>query len=371
MTTKNVKFTDLLDCPASLIPNDLIAVHPDGFVLTQVTAGSVIIPSLGTGTQNHVVKWGSGVVGDILEDTGIIVNGVGQNNLNNVDQVNSNNNLVLNTTNTNDQIKFNINNETNFQVDNIGNTGIDSFLRAIGGNAAININGGILALTMGNVLNNPIMALGALNPNVSTPLDPPGLHIIANNTQPIVLLLDMNAGNFLGFQCPPMPSSAIFTLPAQDGANGDVLTTNGGGQLTFQPSSGGTTMIPCMIIKNNGQIIAPTTQANIQGNVSNSYGLGGWAVDTFTSAGGLFEMNLSVSVQVGTSPNNSLYVSINGGAPQQVLGYIYTNATSYSSIFNLALGDTLNFVWENDDLALNAVLFNTTLTIKRINNFQP
>lgn len=75
MSTQNVKFTDLLDCPKILIPNDIIAVNNDGSGLTEVNAGSIIIPALGTLTQNVVTMGGSGVVGDILENTGIAVEG--------------------------------------------------------------------------------------------------------------------------------------------------------------------------------------------------------------------------------------------------------------------------------------------------------
>lgn len=70
MTTKNIKFTDLLDCPASLTPNDLIAVHPNGFVLTQITASS-LIANIGLGVRNDIPTYTGG--NPPLQDSGVAI----------------------------------------------------------------------------------------------------------------------------------------------------------------------------------------------------------------------------------------------------------------------------------------------------------
>lgn len=54
MSNKIVKFTDLLDCPKSLIANDLIVVNNDGSGLTEVNAGAVLPPFIGLGTQGDI-----------------------------------------------------------------------------------------------------------------------------------------------------------------------------------------------------------------------------------------------------------------------------------------------------------------------------
>lgn len=54
MSNKIVKFTDLLDCPKTLVPNDLIVVNNDGSGLTEVNAGAILPPFIGLGTKGDI-----------------------------------------------------------------------------------------------------------------------------------------------------------------------------------------------------------------------------------------------------------------------------------------------------------------------------
>ena len=46
--------------------------------------------------------------------------------------------------------------------------------------------------------------------------------------------------NYVGFEAPALSADKIWVLPAADGSNGQLLTTNGSGVLAFSdPASGG------------------------------------------------------------------------------------------------------------------------------------
>lgn len=71
MSNKIVKFTDLLDCPKTLIPNDVIVVDSLGTGLTEVSIGS-ILPPIGTGAQYDIPTF-TGGLSPVFADSGIAI----------------------------------------------------------------------------------------------------------------------------------------------------------------------------------------------------------------------------------------------------------------------------------------------------------
>lgn len=63
-------FTELLDCPRTLVANDIIVVNEQGNGLTEVTPSSVIIPAIGSGTAGNIPIFSSSVP-PIFSDSGI------------------------------------------------------------------------------------------------------------------------------------------------------------------------------------------------------------------------------------------------------------------------------------------------------------
>ena len=63
------------------------------------------------------------------------------------------------------------------------------------------------------------------------------------NAQGILKLADGDSSNYVGFQAPNTVASNItWTLPGTDGTNGQVLSTNGSGTLSWSTASGGGTL---------------------------------------------------------------------------------------------------------------------------------
>ena len=51
---------------------------------------------------------------------------------------------------------------------------------------------------------------------------------------------DADSSNYVGFKSPAtVTTNRIWTLPAVDGTNGQVLSTNGSGTLSFRTPAGG------------------------------------------------------------------------------------------------------------------------------------
>jgi len=65
------------------------------------------------------------------------------------------------------------------------------------------------------------------------------------NAQGDIRFADADSTNYVAFQAPATVSSNVtWTLPATDGTNGQVLTTNGTGTLTWTTASGGSGTLP-------------------------------------------------------------------------------------------------------------------------------
>lgn len=70
MSTQNVKFTDLLDCPKVLVANDVIVVNADASGLTEVSPAS-LISGIGSGFANDIVTFTAG--NPPLQDSGMAI----------------------------------------------------------------------------------------------------------------------------------------------------------------------------------------------------------------------------------------------------------------------------------------------------------
>jgi hypothetical protein len=60
------------------------------------------------------------------------------------------------------------------------------------------------------------------------------------NAQRELRLADADSSAYVGFKAPAaITSNRVWTLPAADGTNGQVLSTNGAGVLSWATASGG------------------------------------------------------------------------------------------------------------------------------------
>ena len=60
------------------------------------------------------------------------------------------------------------------------------------------------------------------------------------NAQRELRLADADSSAYVGFKAPAaITSNRVWTLPAADGTNGQVLSTNGSGVLSWATASGG------------------------------------------------------------------------------------------------------------------------------------
>lgn len=63
---------------------------------------------------------------------------------------------------------------------------------------------------------------------------------IALNAQRELRLADADSSNYVGFKAPvTVTANRIWTLPSADGTNGQVLSTNGSGTLSWATAGGG------------------------------------------------------------------------------------------------------------------------------------
>lgn len=65
------------------------------------------------------------------------------------------------------------------------------------------------------------------------------------NAQSELQLADADSSNYVGFKAPAtITANKIWTLPSVDGTNGQVLSTNGSGTLSWATASGGSSTSP-------------------------------------------------------------------------------------------------------------------------------
>ena len=69
MSNKIVKFTDLLDCPKTLVSNDVVVVNADASGLDVVTPSSLIISGVGSGLNGDIATFTGGI--PVLQDSNI------------------------------------------------------------------------------------------------------------------------------------------------------------------------------------------------------------------------------------------------------------------------------------------------------------
>ncbi len=96
------------------------------------------------------------------------------------------------------------------------------------------------------ISSNGTVGIGTSSPNAMLEITPGGNDAIIINpnstsTPTNLKLLDAAGGEFVGFSAPnAVSSSIIWKLPSSDGSNGQVLTTDGSGNLSWTSVSGGT-----------------------------------------------------------------------------------------------------------------------------------
>lgn len=102
------------------------------------------------------------------------------------------------------------------------------------------------SMTFSNAItsNSPIIAVSGSDANISLAYQAKGTgtyRFLSSTVSPAQLSLSAtNSSNFIAIKAPTTVASSIaFTLPAIDGTNGQVLSTNGAGILSFISASGG------------------------------------------------------------------------------------------------------------------------------------
>jgi microcystin-dependent protein len=105
---------------------------------------------------------------------------------------------------------------------------------------------------------------------------------ITMNAQSDVRFADADSSNYIALQAPTSVSANVtFSLPAADGSSGDVLQTDGSGNLSFTPSVPAGSVIPYAGTTNPtgwlfcaGQAINRTTYSVLFAVIGTTYGVG-------------------------------------------------------------------------------------------------
>ena len=132
------------------------------------------------------------------------------------------------------------------------------------------------------------------------------------NAQGDLRLADSDSSNWVAFQAPAtVASNVTWTLPSTDGTNGDALTTNGSGTLSWTSAGG-----------------ASITQGNTSAEVVDTGSDGHFKV--VTEGTEALRVNSSQNVGIGTtSPSAQLVVS-NGGAG----GFEVSPGDSFTTLYS-------------------------------------
>lgn len=133
-----------------------------------------------------------------------------------------------------------------------------------------------------------------------------------------------SATGFVGFVAPAFSGSSVYTLPAYDGSNGMVLTTDGSGNLMWDYASGGVgPQGPAGPAGAPGTVIGCNTSSNTDYTIRGN-GSGTWECtnDLRVSSSGYVSINTTPSssyrlrvygnVGIGLSPSSSFDLSVNG-----------------------------------------------------------
>jgi microcystin-dependent protein len=105
---------------------------------------------------------------------------------------------------------------------------------------------------------------------------------ITMNAQSDVRFADADSSNYIALQAPTSVSANVtFSLPAADGSSGDVLQTDGSGNLSFTPSVPAGSVIPYAgstapsgWLLSYGQAISRSTYATLFAAIGTTYGVG-------------------------------------------------------------------------------------------------
>lgn len=188
----------------------------------------------------------------------------------------------------------------------IGTTTPSSRLEIIGIGSGINTS----SFTIKNNTNTTIFTVkdnGYVGINVPTPST-------ALDIKGGFKITEMGAGNgYVGFFAPVGAGSAFYTLPANDGLNGQVLTTNGYGSLSWTtPSSGGGgTTIDCSSSNTDYTIRGKGSGAWECTNALRVSSSGYVAINTSTTSS--YRLRVNGNVGIGSSPPSSSYeLSVDG-----------------------------------------------------------
>jgi hypothetical protein len=140
---------------------------------------------------------------------------------------------------------------------------------------------------------------------------------------------------------PPSSGTPSFILPSSDGSNGDILTTDGSGQLSFTtPSSGGGGgTVQQIVYADSNSTISRNTTAYISSGVSQSITVGDAANKVMVRFTGLYSVqyiNTAMSINFRLYRNGSSIKSFSGSPGY---GYAFNN-TYFYRFFALEWVDT-------------------------------
>ena len=210
MSNKIVKFTELFDCPRTLIADDLVSVNSDGTGLDLVTPSSLINGAVGSGLNGDIATFTGGV--PVLQDSGLNIsttfNTVNIKPASNLNSVRLDSDLGVN-------IGSSITPSTLIDADHAtGNISITSASQQMIAFNTITISG-----------NNGVSISGAGGQSMA--LSNTGIDV---TTQPGAGLRLFVNGMTIQFQ---PGSTGNYLWPLTDGLNGAVLTTDGNGVLSW------------------------------------------------------------------------------------------------------------------------------------------
>ena len=146
------------------------------------------------------------------------------------------------------------------------------------------------------------------------------------NAQQELHFADSDSSNWVGFKAPATVSAnKVWTLPAADGTNGQVLSTNGSGTLAWATAGGGGASFALASAQSG--LYTDGTNKNIMWNENydsaNCLSINA-TTGQFTLTAGTYIVSLEGMGRIGTSQGNGLqFYNVTGAAILQDMGYSF------------------------------------------------
>lgn len=222
-----------------------------------------------------------------------------------------------------------------------------------------NPSSGILTATG---FNGPINGtIGATTANTGT------FTTLTVNSANDLRLADSDSSNYVGFKAPTTVSAnKIWTLPAADGSNGQVLSTDGSGTLSWATAGGGS--ISYALLKQSPNALTFTSSTTAYTTITGTYtevtdasGISGTATNGFTLNAGTYEIKVIIR---GLNFRNSANTAFGR------LGFRLYNSTADSAVDIYDIAGEWDGIWESEAkrisfppiLLTNIVILSTTST---------